>query len=447
MTATSGLGFGTCCRLIDEFVSTRPSFQCLTLIPTTRDSRKSNDTVRRLEQHLERQSKRLDTPLHHRISLQPEQLDLTSLNSIQILSTKLDRNLPQLDSIICNAGYGGLAGINWLQVALGAVTDLKSSVTWPSCKIGSVGEATVPQRVPKDSAKDARGLSDTTPALGQVFTSNIFGHYVLCHSLVPLLRASPDQGRIVFVSSIEPHPSDFDINDVQGLKSDKSYESSKRLTDILVLTSSLQGTKPFIQRFLSTPASTSSRTARLPREGQDLETSTPSPGIILADNEYQPSSIMSPKIYLCHPGICATSIVPLPLILAYAMMLVFYIARWLGSPWHTLTAYKGACAPVWLTLTDQEELEDMEVRDGKAKWGSCTDRSGYERVMRTVVEGWGLGGRMGEGELAKRKGTRPGTLEVNKEDREDFEQLGRDCWSQIEGLRVEWEARMKGKWR
>ena len=445
MTATSGLGFGTCCRLIDEFVSTRPSFQCLTLIPSTRDSRKSDDTVRRLEQHLERQSKRLDTPLHHRISLQPEQLDLTSINSIRTLSAKLHRNLPQLDAIICNAGYGGFAGINWPLVALGVVTDLKSAVTWPSSKIGIVGETTAPQRESTGSAKDARGLSDTTPALGQIFTSNVFGHYILCHSLVSLLRASPDQGRIVFVSSIEPHPSHFDIDDIQGLKSDKSYESSKRLTDILVLTSSLPGTKPFIQRFLSTTTSTPSHTARFPSEGQDLGTAAPTPGIILADNEYQTSSDMTPKMYLCHPGICATSIVPLPLILTYAMMLVFYIARWLGSPWHTLTAYKGACAPVWLTLTDQEELEDMEQRDGKAKWGSCTDRAGYERVMRTVVEGWGLGGRMGEGELAKRKGTRPGTLEIIKEDRENFEQLGRDCWSQMEALRVEWEARCKGE--
>ena len=328
---------------------------------------------------------------------------------------------------------------------LGVATDLISAVTWPPFKIGSVGEITAPQRVSIDSVKDARGLSDTAPALGQVFTSNIFGHYILCHLLVPLLRASPDQGRIVFVSSIETTPSHFNINDIQGLKSDKSYESSKRLTDILVLTSSLPCTKPFIHRFLSTPTPTSSHTVRSPSEGRNLETGAPSSGIVLADNEYQPSSSMSPKIYLCHPGVCATSIVPLPLILTYAMMLGFLIARWLGSPWHTLTAYKGACAPVWLTLTDQEELEDMEQKDGKAKWGSCTDRAGYERVMRTVVEGWGLGGRMGEEKLAKRKGTRPGTLEITKEDREDFEQLGRDCWSQMETLRLEWEARMEGE--
>ena len=443
MTATSGLGFGTCCRLIDEFVSTRPSFQCLTLIPTTRDSRKSDGTVRRLTTYLERQSKRLDTPLQHRISLQPEEVDLTSINSIQNLAAKLGRNLPQLDAIICNAGYGGVAGINWPLVPWSMVTGLISAVTWPTFKMGTIGEITEPQRGLRDSFKDARGPPDATPPLGQVFTSNIFGHYILCHSLVPLLRASPDQGRMVFISSIEPTSSHFNIDDIQGLTSDKSYESSKRLTDILDLTSSLPGTKPFIQRFLSGPASTSSHTVRAPSEDRNSKLVTPSPGIVLADNEYQPSYNISPKIYLCHPGVCATSIVPLPLILTYAMMLGFLIARWFGSPWHTASAYKGACAPVWLTLTEQEELEDMEQKDGKAKWGSCTDRAGYERVMRTVVEGWGLGGRMGEEKLAKRKGTRPGTLEVTKKDREDFEQLGRDCWNQMEALRLEWEARME----
>lgn len=126
------------------------------------------------------------------------------------------------------------------------------------------------------------------------------------------------------------------------------------------------------------------------------------------------------------------------------MMAAFYIARWAGSPWHTVSAYKGACAPVWLTLTDQEELEDLEQTEGKGKWGSSSDRAGHERVVRTVVEGWGLGGKMGERELGKRKGTRPGTREVTKEDREGFEELGRECWRQMEGLRTEWEVKLAG---
>ena len=335
-------------------------------------------------------------------------------------------------------------GINWPLAIWSVVTALVDAVTWPAFKIGGVGEATAPQKLPTRLTKSAKWDSQTEPLLGQIFTSNVFGHYILSHLLVSLLQASPDQGRIVFLSSIEPTPSHFSIDDLQGLKSDKSYESSKRLTDILVLTSSLPSTKSFVQHFLSPSSSTSLQSDGCVKE-EGVESRTPSLGITLADNEYRPSSRLTPKLYVCHPGICATSIIPLSFILQCAMTIAFYMARLLGSPWHTLTAYKGACAPVWLTLTDLVELEDMEQKDGKGKWGSCCGIAGHERVMRTVVEGWGLGGRMGEGELAKRRGTRQGTLEVTREDREDFEQLGRNCWRQMEALRVEWDGRMKGE--
>lgn len=86
----------------------------------------------------------------------------------------------------------------------------------------------------------------------------------------------------------------------------------------------------------------------------------------------------------------------------------------------------------------------MEQREGKGKWGSAVDTMGHERVMRSVVDGWGLGGRMGEGELKGTKGTRRDFVEVSREDREDFEDVGRECWRQMEGLRVAWEERLKG---
>ncbi|KAL2040829.1 hypothetical protein N7G274_006287 [Stereocaulon virgatum] len=438
--ANSGVGLATCCRLINEFVTTHPSFECLTLIVTTRSSDKSKDTIRRLEQHLERQSKDLDTPLKHRISLQPEQLDLTSLRSVQTLANRLIANLPHLDVIICNAGYGSVTGVNWPVAMWTVCTDLVNAITYPSFKISSVGETTAPQQM------STTECSSTSSSLGKVFTSNVFGHYILSHFLVPLLSASPDHGRMILVSSIEALPSHLDPIDIQALKSNKAYESSKRLADVLALTSSLPSTKPFVQRFLSGSSSSSSKTIKiLDNEPEDPNADTRDPGIVLTDNEYRAPASSSPRIYICHPGICATSIVPLPLILYYCMMAAFYSARWIGSPWHTVSAYKGACAPVWLALADKEELEDMEQTEGKGKWGSSCDRTGHERVMRTVVGGWGLGGKMGEPEMANRKGTRPGTREVTKEDREGFEELGRECWRQMEALRVEWEARIKSE--
>jgi len=268
--------------------------------------------------------------------------------------------------------------------------------------------------------------------------------------LIPLLLASPDQGRIIFESSIEAMAPHLRTHDLQALKCDKAYESSKRLSDILALTSTLHSTKPFVQRFLSTSSPQASQAISLldnesPRSTPpDSTPSTPPQLITLADNEYHSPTNASPKLYLCHPGICATGFIPLPFILYYCMVAVMHMARWLGSPWHTCSAYKGACAPVWLALIDQDEIDDMEQREGKGKWGSAVDTMGHERVMRSVVDGWGLGGRMGEGELKGTKGTRRDFVEVSREDREDFEDVGRECWRQMEGLRVAWEERLKG---
>lgn len=49
---------------------------------------------------------------------------------------------------------------------------------------------------------------------------------------------------------------------------------------------------------------------------------------------------------------------------------------------------------------------------------------------------------MGEGDLGNRIGSRRGFGEVTREDREEFEELGRECWRQMEGLRLAWEERL-----
>ncbi|KAA6411167.1 MAG: hypothetical protein FRX48_05479 [Lasallia pustulata] len=346
--ANSGLGFATCCRLVDEFLETRPLSQALSLIFTTRDSKKAHDTLSRLQLHLKKRTKRLKPLSETRIAFQPEQLDLTSLRSVQKLSTHLLSSLPRLDTIILNAGSGGFTGINWPVAIWSILTLFPHSVTYPTFKISSVGH----------------------PPLGQIFCSNIFGHYLLCHALAPLLshrapNSSPPPGsRVIWISSLEAYAYTFSPSDIQGLHAPAAYESSKRLTDILALTASLPSTKPWTDSFFSVPPSSVNAT--------------------------------KPKIYVTHPGICATTIVALPLLLHWTMILAFYLARLLGSPWHTLWAYKGACAPVWVALAEQSQLDAMEEEGGAGKWGSSVDRAGEERVTRTEVEGWGFGGRVGD---------------------------------------------------
>ncbi|KAL8800281.1 MAG: hypothetical protein Q9200_007296, partial [Gallowayella weberi] len=208
-------------------------------------------------------------------------------------------------------------------------------MTYPKFKLSGVGDLTGPQ-VPDNLPSMAK---DST-RLGHVFCSNVFGHYLLVHGIAPLLSNSPENhGRIIWISSLEAYPSTFSLTDLQGLSSPSAYESSKRLTDILALSSRLPTTQPCTTRFLPPPSS-----------------------------HHQP-----PKQYLAHPGICATNIMPFHWILTYIVTAAFYLARWLGSPWHTVTSYKGACAPVWLALAPQGELEAMEGDTGPGKWGSGVD--------------------------------------------------------------------------
>jgi 3-keto steroid reductase len=210
------------------------------------------------------------------------------------------------------------------------------------------------------------------------------------------------------VSSLEAYDSTFDIGDLQGIASEVPYESSKRLTDIMAITSTLPSTSPSVDQYLG-HVEESEKTSK-------------------------------PRIYVSHPGICGTSIIPLPLILEYLMFAAFFLARWLGSQWHPVTAEKGAVSMVWLALAKQSTLDSMEKKEGVGKWGSATDFWGQERVERAEVAGWGWGGKLGE---HKRKGRDPYAQDLTKKSAEKFQETGRKCWEEMEKLRIEWEYRLR----
>ncbi|KAJ9618704.1 3-keto-steroid reductase [Taxawa tesnikishii (nom. ined.)] len=130
--------------------------------------------------------------------------------------------------------------------------------------------------------------------LGEVFMANVFGHYFLTHLLAPLMagggEGGREPGRIIWVSSLEAYPHSLRLEDLQGLETDTSYESSKRLTDLLVLTSELPSTQQFVRDYLSSASLSNASTTTT----SDQQTQSP------------------PVMYLAHPGICATSIASLP---------------------------------------------------------------------------------------------------------------------------------------
>lgn len=99
----------------------------------------------------------------------------------------------------------------------------------------------------------------------------------------------------------------------------------------------------------------------------------------------------------------------------------------------------GACAPVWLALASQDELDATEDRKGAGKWGSSTNVWGEERVIRTEVEGWGIGGKVGDNRNSPRRARPLHVTELTQEKREEIEEVGRACWKEMERLREEWE--------
>lgn len=343
--------------------------------------------------------------------------------------------IPRLDVVILSAGIGGWVGVDWVPAIRDVLLDTVEAVTYPKFKIPDVGARSKPQssylaKMTKD--EDSQPLlsekpESTEPPLGNVFCSNVFGHYILAHELMPLLSrpassTSKSGGKIVWISSVEGLPENVDLDDIQALKSKTPYEDTKGLIDLMTLTSSL----PSVQRVVSSYFD-SSKTVSASK-------SKPS------EEETEELPLVRPSIYLTHPGIFCSEIMPLPGILVFFYRLIFIFARWIGSPWHPVDSYKAAVAPTWIALTEPEALENMEG-DGlkKAKWGSSTNRSGDERVMKTEVNGWGWTGVV-EDTTGKSLGRKRGAVGVTKESREDFEVLGAKCWGEMEKLRETWEG-------
>jgi 3-keto steroid reductase len=342
--------------------------------------------------------------------------------------------LPRIDVVILSAGIGGWTGVSWYKAVRDVLFDSTDAVTWPKFKLANFGAVVRSQSkygVQNVGQEDTQPLLEkhaesTEPPLGEVFCSNIFGHYILAHELMPLLSrpsspTSKSSGKIIWVSSIEAISDHFSIDDIQGLKSLHPYEDTKRLIDIISLTADLPSTKRAVGSYFDPSKTVTGRKARNSQhDAEDLP-------------------IVKPKTYLTHPGIFASEILPLPSFLVVIYKLVFLFVRWIGSPWHPIEPYKAAVAPTWLALTDNQVLEDIE--DGgknKAKWGSSTNASGEERVMQTEVDGWGWPGIV-DGTSDKRIGRRRGAVDATKESRENFEILGGQCWTQLEELRATWE--------
>lgn len=442
----SGIGFGIGERLIDEYLTTRSLSSHIVVIPTTRSVKKSQETIDGLRKHAKEFAETSEVlrarggpnydpkQTTRRVHILSVQLDLCNLPAIrrgarQLVSgtvssptdddafvSLVDVEIPRLDSIIFNAGIGGWYGLQWSKIFGNIVTKgLVSATTWPTFKGALAGVVIDPINGGKEKEKEKEA-----PQMGGVFCANVFGHYVFAQQLVPLLSrptGSPlPPGRIIWESSIEPGWESLSLDDFEATKTDAPYESTKRLTDLMALTSTLPASKPHVDRYFT---------------ANDAQAKAP-------------AAAARPKIYLVHPGVVQTTIFPLNAFMFFWYNVVLYVARFLGSPWHPISAYNGACAPVWVALQEQGWLDAAGAE--RVKWGTSTDIWGECRVKKTEVDGWGWEGRVEQRMMLKKehklKGRKSGAVDVTEERLVEFNALGATCWRRMEELRAQWEKRV-----
>ena len=173
--------------------------------------------------------------------------------------------------------------------------------------------------------------------MGLVFQANVFGPYYFIHKLLPLL--SKGKATIVWISSIMSAPKYLSLEDIELLKTPESYEGSKRLVDLVHL-----GTYKSMKEL-------------------GIHQYVVHPGIFVSHSFYQFLNVFT----------------------YYSMLLLFYLARLLGSKWHTIHGYKAANAPIYVATLANPHFDDQDH-----KFGSATSLDGLEYIERTELDPTGM---------------------------------------------------------
>lgn len=257
-------------------------------------------------------------------------IDFTDMVSILSAVYELSKNHKCIDYLFLNAAQGVYKGIDWIGATIECCTNPIKGVTYPTYKIQQVG------------VKSNDGL-------GLVFQANVFGPYYFIHKLIEFgLFENSSDARIIWISSVMSKPSYLSMDDLQLLKSKESYEGSKRLVDLVHLATFEKLSKLKIKQYLTHP------------------------GILISFSFFR---FLNPITY-------------------YGMLMLFYIARLLGSPWHNIHGWIAANSAIFTALYADPPFDKQELKYGSAsRWNGIeylktdeVDPTGKEDVL-TYFEG------------------------------------------------------------
>lgn len=180
-----------------------------------------------------------------------------------------------------------------------------------------------------------RGLI-SKDGMGYVFQANVFGAYFLIHQLLDSL--SRGTAAVVWISSLCSTSKYLSLDDIELINSSRPYDGSKRVIDLLHLATYKQ---------------------------------------LKAKNIYQ---------YVVQPGIFISQSYAeqLNIFTYWSMLLLFMLARFFGSIWHTIDGYKAANSAVYVATFVDKNFERQDL-----KYGSATYSDGKEYIKPQEIEDTG----------------------------------------------------------
>ncbi|EGF81966.1 hypothetical protein BATDEDRAFT_87320 [Batrachochytrium dendrobatidis JAM81] len=206
--ANGDIGFGICERLLDHYETIDSS---ITIILACRNKKKAQQAQQQLI------SKYFANSVEGEERIQFDRIDFLILNA-------------------------GIMPISHMSLS-GAFKDL---FTRPATLAKTGGDALI-----------QRTGTVTSEGLGEVFSANVFGHYIIVRELEDIMIKSKSP-RIVWMSSTTASPSAMSFEDYQCLKGKYPYESSKRMCEILSLEMNSDLAKKGIHSFIASPGNVSS---------------------------------------------------------------------------------------------------------------------------------------------------------------------------------------------
>ncbi|KAG1902897.1 NAD(P)-binding protein [Suillus fuscotomentosus] len=349
--ANSGVGLGICQRLLVQLISKSPtdaqphynfhvqksttsdaSFDGLTLILACRSRQRGEAARDKLYQFADEQVRHLEIlpgydghaeTFRKHLNIVVHTVDLSRIQTVFRFADEVIKTYPYVSHLICNAGVASFVSINWFLALKQFTMNWVEAVTAPIFYTQEVGQL-------------------SQDGLGWVWQCNVFGHYVLFRSLEShLAKYQMSNGaRVIWMSSHESNPIYYDPTDWQLVKTAHSYESSKFQMDLIAHR--------------------------------------------LDQASLQDSDTLPTRHLIVLPGVAGTNIASalLDTLSSMCMFFAFYLARWLGSPYHLITGFKAAISAVHLCLVPLACLPTVSLTGVEVgfRYVSECDRWGKERV-------------------------------------------------------------------